>query len=158
VRLWLSYQRYAIALVLAPAALVVAAAVALPWWAAGALGLAASWPMGFGLIVLRRWSRKLRATHLADRRIAAGRFRATSLRPYCGDPCFRVVAHEILRRAGWPRDERRRLVASLRGELARERELSFVVDHARGVIVTVVDGRRVEAPLIAADLAPPLVR
>jgi hypothetical protein len=119
-RLWLSYQRYGILLVLI-ATLVAAAGGAL--LLGGELRLRAQLGVAVlavlialpalrsGLHILARWPRKLRATLVADRRIASGRFRPESIRGYCEDPCYRVVAAEILRRAGLPASERHQLVA-----------------------------------------------
>lgn len=144
VRLWLSYQRYGIVLTLGSLATIALAAWLAPWWLAVAVGLVALWPIGFGVIVLRRWPRKLRATLVAEHRLAAGRFRPAQVRPYCGDPCFRVVAGEILGRAGTAPAERRALIAAYRAELERERDIVVMIDHSRGVIVTVEQGRVTE--------------
>ncbi|HVK88454.1 MAG TPA: hypothetical protein VM513_30250 [Kofleriaceae bacterium] len=135
-RLWLSYQRYGLALVGAPFAAVGGAAVLAPWWVAMLVGLVAIAPVRFGVEVLGRWPRKLRATRISLGRIKAGRFRPEHIRSYCGDPCFRVVAHEILTRAGIPRAERRRIVARFREELRRERDVLVVIDHVRGTVIT----------------------
>lgn len=136
-RLWLSYQRYAFLLLGAPA-LAVAALVAWtsPWWWVPA-GVVAILPVKFGVTVFARWPRKLRATWLASRRIEAGRFSPRSIRGYCGDPCFRIVAHEILRRAGMPRAERRRLVSQYREELRRDRSTLVIVDHLAGTVTLI---------------------
>lgn len=136
VRLWLGYQRYAL-LLLALAAAVVAA---IAWWAPAAwwLWLLAAVPvlklLGFAREVYGRWPRKLRATALATRRIACGRFRPRSVRGYCGDPCFRVVAGEILRRAGVERRARRRLIRQFQQE-AREPAFLVVVNADGAVAV-----------------------
>jgi hypothetical protein len=114
--LWWSYQRYALLLAAGAVAIVAAIAAFAPgvWW----LWLAAAVPVvrlaGYAREVHERYPRKLRATVLAVRRMDAGRFRARSLAPYCGDPCFRVVAREILRRARFSSVESRRLIRSLR--------------------------------------------
>jgi hypothetical protein len=91
----------------------------------------------FGVTVLARWPRKLRATWIAQRRIDAGRFSPRSIRGFCGDPCFRVVAHEILRRAGVPRAERRRIVHQYREELRRDRSTLVIVDHLAGTVTLI---------------------
>ena len=136
-RLWLSYQRYALLLIGAPALAVAAlAAWTSPWWWVPA-GLVAQWPVRFGVAVFARWPRKLRATRLATARIRAGRFSPRSIRGHCGDPCFRVVAHEILRRAGLPRAERRRIVSQYREELRRDRSTLVIVDHLAGTVTTI---------------------
>jgi hypothetical protein len=149
---WIALQRYGLALAVAGAAGLTAAAAA-PWsgWArlvAGALGVAAA---GMAVPILARWPRKRRALALAARRIAQRRFRPESVRAYCGDPCFRLVADRILADAGLPRAERARRIAGWRAELAREGRAAFVVDHTRGVVVTIVDGVRTEQPLAHAS-------
>jgi hypothetical protein len=137
VRLWLSYQRYAFLLIGAPAAALAAAALWGPWWLAAAVGLAAIAPVGFAVEVLGRWPRKLRATRVAQARIQAGRFAPSSIRGYCGDPCFRVVAREILAAAGTPRAERRALVRQFSEQLRRERSVVLLVDHTKGTVITI---------------------
>ena len=136
-RLWLSYQRYAFLLIGAPV-LGVAALIAwtTPWlWVPAALVAIA--PVKFGITVFARWPKKLRATHVATRRIEQGRFSPKSIRGHCGDPCFRVVAHEILRRAGVPRAERRRIVHPYREELRRDSSTLVIVDHLAGTVTTI---------------------
>lgn len=126
VRLWLSYQRYAFLLAALALALVAAVAVWMPTrWYAWLIAVPVAGRIAvFAWQVYRRWPRKLRATALATLRIASGRFAPRSVRGYCGDPCFRVVANEILRRAGLPRAERRGLI----GQFAREaREPAFLI-------------------------------
>ncbi len=95
-RLWLRYQRYGLLLVGVSAAAVVAAVRLGPWWLVPVVGLAALAPFGFGVQVLGRWPHKLRATEVALARLGAGRFRDRSVRAYCGDPCFRLVADRDL--------------------------------------------------------------
>lgn len=136
-RLWLSYQRYAFLLIGAPVAGVAGlAAVASAWWWAPAAVIAIA-PVRFGAIVWARWPRKLRATQVADARIRAGRFAPRTIRTYCGDPCYRVVAGELLRRAGVPRRERRRIVSQYREELRRDRSTLVIVDHLAGTVTTI---------------------
>ena len=133
-RLWLSYQRYAAVLVGAPALCVALAVARLPWWGAGLVALAGVAPARFGLTVLARWPRKLRATRVGLARIAAGTFTPASIRTYCGDPCFRLVAHELLAAAGLPRAERRAIVHRFTGELRAEGSVAMLVDHVRGTV------------------------
>lgn len=137
IRLWLSYQRYGLLLVGAPPVAVAGAAWALPGWVAALVALAAIPPVRFGVEVLGRWPRKLRATRLADARIRAGRFRPAQIKGHCGDPCFRVVAAEILARAGVPRAERRAQIRTYAEQLRRERDVLVLVDHVRGTVTTI---------------------
>lgn len=142
-RLWLSYQRYAIALVGVPlaGALVVAWMWPSAWWIWGGLTLASVPSTRWALEIGRRWPRKVRATWLADRRIAAGRFRPVMVRRWCGDPCSRVVAREILRRAGVAGVAGRRQVAAY-GRLEAARTRALVLGNA--AVTYVVDGDGVQ--------------
>lgn len=135
-RLWLSYQRYGLLLVAAPVGAVAAAWVLAPWWAAAVLAVGGLAPLGFGVEVLGRWPRKLRATRAALARIERGSFGPASVRPHCGDPCFRVVAAEILTRAGLPRRERRRLIRTYAAQLRAEGDVRVYIDHTRGTVTT----------------------
>jgi hypothetical protein len=141
-RLWLSYQRYGL-LLCGSAALPVTIALLWPWlfWVWAPLALVMWKPVAFGVTVLGRWPRKLRATLVAEHRMRRGRFRPESVEAYCGDPCFRLVAHEILARAGMPAAERRALVARLRAEHEKSSRVLLLVDHATGTVFTVQDGR-----------------
>ncbi len=136
VRLWLRYQRYAFALIGAPTALVALASRALPWWAVAVLALAALAPVRFGVEVWSRYPRKIRATRIALARIATGTFTSASVKRHCGDPCFRLVADEVLARAGVPRVERRLVIKRFAEQLRREDSMLVLVDHVRGTVIT----------------------
>ncbi|MEO6771763.1 MAG: hypothetical protein ABI467_01920 [Kofleriaceae bacterium] len=141
-RLWLSYQRY-VALLLGVPALAIGLAIAFaPWWVvilAVGVGLV---PGRFAIEVLGRWPRKLRATRVGLARIDAGAFTPASIRSYCGDPCFRVVATELLVRAGIARADRRALVRRFSDELRDARGIVLLVDHVRGTVLTLGGGAR----------------
>jgi hypothetical protein len=136
VRLWLRYQRYAFVLVAVPTAVVTLAAITLPWWAAILLGLCAIAPVRFGVEVWFRYPRKIRATRVALARIQAGSFHHTSIKNHCGDPCFRLVADEVLARAGMCRAERRLVITGYREQLKQEDSMLVLVDHVRGTVIT----------------------
>lgn len=138
-RLWLSYQRYALLLLGGPALAVALAAAYAPWWVALLAGVVGIVPARFGLYVAGRWPRKLRATRVALARIDAGSFAPESVRGHCGDPCFRVVAREVLARAGVPRPERAALVHRFADEVRRERSVVVLFDHVRGT-ATILGG------------------
>ena len=150
-RLWLSYQRYGLALVSGGPALVVGVAWLAPWWLAAVVALPALAPIGFGVQVLARWPRKLRATEVAIARQRAGRFRDDSVRGYCGDPCFRVVADEILRRAGRGRAERAARIAEFREQVRREGDMLILVDRVGGTVVTVTGDGQLRRDAIPAS-------
>ncbi len=142
-RLFLSYQRYAFALLFGPGLVVAGVAAAGPgaWWAWGPLTLLALWLGSFGVVVWRRFPKKLRATLVADRRIAQHRFRPDSVLKYCGDPCYRVVAHEILARAGLGRSERRALVRKLTALEAERATQLVLVNRVDGYLVHIDGGQ-----------------
>lgn len=154
-RLWLSYQRYGV--LLCGGGVALPATIALLWpglfWVWIPLALLMLKPIGFGVTVLRRWPRKLRATLIAEHRMQRGRFRPESVKAYCGDPCFRLVAHEILTRAGMPAAERRALVARLRAEHEQSSRVLLLVDHATGTVFTVHGGGQVTEVARAQDPA-----
>ena len=131
----MSYQRYGLVLLGAPALVLVVAAAYAPWWAVLLVGLAGIAPVRFGIEVLGRWPRKLRATRLQLARIAAGTFAPDAVRSYCGDPCFRVVAREVLARAGVPRRERAELVRRFADDARRAGRVAVLFDHVRGTAI-----------------------
>ena len=135
--LWLRYQRYGLLLVGATVAALTATVLAGPWWASVLVALLGIAPARFGVEVLLRWPRKLRATQVALARIQAGRFEAASIKGYCGDPCFRIVAAEILARAGMPRRERRQVIRRHGDQLRREQSMLVLFDHVRGTTITI---------------------
>ena len=135
-RLWLRYQRYGLLLVGVPAATVTLAVAWAPWWLAALAVVAGVPPARFGIEVLGRWPRKVRMTRIALARIERGSFAVTSVKGACGDPCYRIVADEILARAGLPRSERRRLIRHYAEQHRRERDVRVLIDHVRGTVVT----------------------
>lgn len=135
-RLWIRYQRYGVLLVGVPAAAVALAMACAPWWLAALAVVAGVPPARFGIEVLARWPRKLRTTRIALARIESGRFAVTSVKGACGDPCYRIVADEILARAGLTRSERRRLIRHYAEQHRRERDVRVLIDHVRGTVVT----------------------
>jgi signal transduction histidine kinase len=132
--LWLSFQRYA--LLLAAAAVAPVAAVATlaadVWWA-WAVALVVCLRLGaYALTIGRRWPAKIHALRVDLYRLERGRFSPERVRRRCGDPCFRVVARESLRRSGVARRERGELVRSYAHALREERSAVVVFDLQRG--------------------------
>jgi len=113
VRLVISYQRYAVLVAVIVSALLASAWTVNATWAwavAGTLSLGLSW---FGVLVAARLPHKLRLTRTQDMRIARGKFDADDLLPWVEDPCYRVVAREILVRSGETPARAREQVADL---------------------------------------------
>lgn len=146
--LWLSYQRYALlgtALLLGLG--LGTTALDHAWWAWLVVALATVTAGPLIVHIWREYPRKRQATQLATRRIANGSFRPESLVNYCGDPCWRVVAHEILRRAGTPPAERRRLVKELRAQFKVQSHALLIVDHTKGTVLHVEGGVTTHTPI-----------
>ena len=133
-RLVASYQRYAVLLLAVAAALLFAANWVDAWWAWAVAVIGAVKLVAFMVEIAARLPDKIRLTAVAQRRINAGRFRPSHVRNHCGDPCFRVVAHEILRRAGTPAGQRRRLIARFSSEVHAESHETYVFDHRQGQV------------------------
>jgi hypothetical protein len=137
--LWCSYQRYAFLLGGAPIVAAVATLALAPhrWYFWIPLAIVAVLTVPQATLVYRRFPRKIRATIAARRRIARGTFDPRWVRNYCGDPCFRVVAQQILRDAGMSRAERRQLVRRFALEKRNEPDFVLFVDRANGVQIRV---------------------
>ena len=142
--LWISYQRYVFLLLALAAGVVLVPLRWFPvhwrWWGLPVL-LVALQCTGLAAFVLRRWPRKLRATLVAMRRIRRGGFEVQSVSPYCNDPCFRVVARQILREAGLGPHAIRATIKRLRTQPSK---LPHIVLRSAdtGVAIT-VEGRAV---------------
>ena len=131
----LSYQRYALLLGGSCGALA-GSGVWLVWtghWMVGCPLLLAALPLAsFCAGVSSRLSEKMRITAVAQRRIDAGRFEPQMVQDFCGDPCFRVMAREVLRRSGLDRAQAAALVSQYRGILEEESGQTLIIDHTRG--------------------------
>jgi hypothetical protein len=136
VRLFASYQRYAALLLGLASVAVIVAVRTLPWWAAVVVGLVAIVPVRFGVEVALKYARKVRATRVGMARIESGAFTPASIKHHCGDPCFRVVADELLALSGMPRAERKLVISTYREQLHKEDSMLVMVDHVRGTVIT----------------------
>jgi len=144
IRLWFSYQRYVVLLAVGMLGIIVVPVVAVaPWYWWLPVGIAVAKLQSLAAHIDSRWPRKLRATTLARRRISMGRFRVVSIRNYCGDPCFRVVAREILATAGIPARQRRDLIRQFSHSLKLQPDVLVFVDKYRRVH-TWIAGNRIE--------------
>ena len=143
IRLWLRYNLYMFLLVAGIGLVVGLAALGdVPWWLWVPVGLGAVGVGRFAWTIPARHPRKLRATRRAQTRILRGTFRTEQVVKYCGDPCSRLVATEILRRAGVAGPERRRVLRDGARQAQEEARQLVLVDRSRGLLVT-VDGSTV---------------
>ncbi len=136
-RLFISYQRYsALLLVLVIAACTLGIPYLWKWtrdlsvlrWGLLSLFLMPQFfVLRFSWFIATKWPRKYRATLLAKKRIASGGFSPASIERYCEDPCFRVVANEILRMAQLPKQDRRTMIARYK-EKARQPLFLMTID------------------------------
>jgi hypothetical protein len=149
IRLALSYQRYAFLLAVVTGFVATIALVYLPWYLAIIAALVCLKLASATVFITSKLPRKMRATALADRRIARGNFHPRRVQPYCADPCFRVVADEILRRAGYGFRERRSLLRELTAAAEADARAVVFVDHKQGTVV------RMGGTVPAITICPP---
>ncbi len=155
-RLWVSYQRYAFLMAGVPLAATLAVAVRWPgaWWAWAPMVALTLKLWAFAATIWQRWPYKRVATLRFQRQIDAGRFTPDSLRSFCDDPCFRVVAREVARRAGIRGAAQRALLRRLTAEQADRGRQLILVDRAQGVVFQ-VDGRGVQRRSLATPPTTP---
>lgn len=155
-RLFLSYQRYAALLFLLGAVPLGATAFFLPgrWWAWVLSALVALKAWSFAVHVFSRWPGKLRVTAVAQRRMDAGRFDPSMVRSLCTDPCFRVVAAEILSRSRMSGRDARALLKSFSAEMYDESHQAIVIDHRAGRVLHVEGTQRREVKSISPNPQP----
>lgn len=159
-RLWVSYQRYA-TLLFALALGLGGAGVYLidmgSWYFGVPAGLVALKVFGFGVMVASRIPEKMRITAVAQRRIDAGRFDPLMVRDFCEDPCFRVMAHEVIGRAGIRGAKRRTLVREYTSAVQEESGQTLIIDHIRGQVFKVEGGQQIliSSPPSAASPSEP---
>lgn len=149
---FLSYNRYAL--------LILSLCVALPlllffharWYLWVPAALVALRALYWAWHIARQYPKKLHITKkllLAQRQ---GTFQTPDVVKYCGDPCYRVVAHHALRTAGTPAAERRRLV---RDYVEKAHDLAHAlvfVDRERGRVVTMINGKMTEKTLTPQEM------
>jgi len=130
----LSYQRYAILIFLVAVTLILGVALVSPtsWLAWLVVAPISLKMMLFAREIGGRLKRKLRATTVGLRRIESGSFEPRMVQSYCTDPCFRVVAHTLLRRAGFSTQERRHLIRRYTAELKREQSKTYIFNASQG--------------------------
>jgi hypothetical protein len=150
----MSYQRYALLLGASSGALASSGAW-LVWaghWFLGGPLLLAALPLGsFCAGVSSRLTEKMRITAVAQRRIDAGRFEPEMVQDFCGDPCFRVMAREVLRRSGLDRKQAAALVSHYRGILDEESGQTLIIDHTQGRVFKIEGDQTL---LINSQLTP----
>lgn len=135
IRLWFSYQRFGLLVLLISIAPPAAAYWALPesWWLWGGLAIAGLYGIGMAIKILAKFRHKLRVTVVYVRRYRRNGFSPALLERYADDPCYRVVCDEIMRDVGVPADERRQILKELKEEAGRP--MLFVADPETGALV-----------------------
>lgn len=130
--LWLSYQRYSLILfawIFAWSAVVTYTAYTFSGWLMIA-ALPALWVARFAIDIGLQYPRKRKLTQQAQAAIEDNTFHPDSLRNYCADPCYRVVANHILTLARYSPPERRAIITAHRNALQQARESVVVIDYS----------------------------
>ncbi len=155
-RLFARYQAYALLLfVLAALPLGLVGWLAPTRWWAWLIAAPITFKIGsFAVFVAWRWRAKLRVTAVAQRRMDAGRFRPEMVQEMCGDPCFRSVSAEILRRSGMPAAERRALLRRYKEEHDLASSQTLIIDHTRGTVLKVEGDQITQLEIPSANTAP----
>ena len=118
IRLWLSYQRYALMLTSFALACPLVTYVAFPalWAAWTSAALVGVFCLSGAIKIGWKFGHKLRVTAMLERRYKRNGFNAEQLRQYAEDPCYRVVSNEVMRRVDVPAAERRRILKQFKEE------------------------------------------
>ncbi len=146
-RYFLSYNRYALLIVLVALGASAAAVRWGAWYVWVPVCLASLRALVWAWRIARQFPRKLHITKKLLRAQREARFSPEDVVKYCADPCYRVVAREALAAAGVPRAQRAGMV---RDYTRRARELAHdfvIVDRERNRVLTFVDGVLTEKPL-----------
>lgn len=145
--LWLSYQRYAFVLLLPAIGLPLGLYLVFPdaWYAWVPALAVTAWLATPIVHILTGFGKKLRATIVYTRRYRRNGFSPELMRSLSEDPCSRVVALEVMQRAGVPRAEARAVVARFAKEAREQPDYVVYVNRAAGTVN--VSGRLAGDPL-----------
>ncbi len=144
---FLSYNRYAILITTLSVVLPGAALWFFPWYVWIPVTLVALRSLLWAWQIARQYPKKLHITKKQLLALRNGSFQNEAIVRYCGDPCYRVVAHHVLAQALVPASERRKLV---RENIEKAQSLSHAmvfVDHEHKNVVTVINGVMTKKPL-----------
>lgn len=133
--LWLSYQRYAFVLAVPAIGLPLGLYLLFGVWYAWVPALVVTFWLATPIVhILAGFGKKLRATIVYTRRYRRNGFSPDLMRSLSEDPCSRLVAHEVMRRAGVPRAEARAVVARFAKEARDEPDYVVFVNKAAGTV------------------------
>ena len=148
----LSYNRYAI--------LILALSLAIPailffftaWYFWVPAMLVAARALFWAWHIARQYPKKL---HITKKMLLAqnnGTFQPPDVVKYCGDPCYRVVAHHVLDQTDMPGPERRRLVREYVEQAHDLAHTLVFVDREKGRVVTIINGVITENPFTPQEI------
>jgi len=152
VRLFFSYNRYALAILALSLTIPTVLFMFTRWYFWVPAALVALLALYWAWHIYRQFPKKL---HITKKMLLAQRnssFQTTDIVKYCGDPCYRVVAHHVLATARVPAPERRRLV---RDSVEQAHDLAHAlvfVDREKGRVVTIINGVKNEQPLTPQEM------
>jgi hypothetical protein len=149
---FLSYNRYALLILVLSLAIPAVLFVFLRWYFWVPATLVALRALYWAWHIARQYPKKL---HITKKMLWAQQnrtFRNEDIVKYCGDPCYRVVAHQVLARTGVPAPERRRLVSEYVDQAHDLAHALVFVDREKGRVVTIINGVKTEQTLTPQEM------
>ncbi len=147
-----SYNRYALLILLLSLAIPATLFLFFAWYFWVPAALVALRALYWAWHIARQYPKKLHITKkylLAQRN---GTFQTPDIVKYCGDPCYRVVAHHVLASAKVPAPQRRRLVGEYVEQAHNLAHALVFVDREKGRVVTIINGVKTEQTLTPQEM------
>ncbi|MGM0598091.1 MAG: MerC domain-containing protein [Myxococcota bacterium] len=143
IKLYFSFNRYSFLLLfcaLLPA-LVIILLKPQWWWLWGIFALVGIWLLRWAWLIHAQTFKKF---HILKKNIyRQNQTEKSSIGKYCSDPCYRVVANEILANQGLGFRQRKKIIRKMKKTAAEENKYSVVVDF-KNQIVYKSDGTKTE--------------
>jgi hypothetical protein len=111
------------------------------WWLWVPLCLIGLWFLKFSFNIHAQTSKKFHITKKWIFNIKHENAEMDEMIKYCEDPCYRVVAKEILIQKGIGSKERKKIINDYKEEAIKRNKMIIIVDKKNGVIYKTVDGK-----------------
>ncbi|MBU1244746.1 hypothetical protein KJ612_16230, partial [Myxococcota bacterium] len=149
---FLSYNRYALLILLLSLAVPTVLFLFFRWYFWVPATLVALRALYWAWHIARQYPKKLHITKKMALAQQNRTFQNEDIVKYCGDPCYRVVAHQVLAQARVPAGERRRLVREYVEQAHDLAHALVFVDREKGRVVTIINGVKTEQTLTPQEM------